>query len=197
LKESQWIYSDIYNYIKENMKIDISEFGQIIAAGTTTIVLKPKREINITEIENPVLHLTFESDKFHYLNTLFSNVNEIKIERFHFKKVSNLFKEDFEKLEYEGISFYFTTELNNERIYSERLEDAMLNTTNYYWSQKFSFHTFPKKEILKKIAEKMGLHDKRTSIISSYERKVFSSIKKAFDAIEETRNLFDFRLDLH
>ena len=176
-------------------RYSLKKLGNIIGSGATTVVIKVNEAINSSNIENAVLHITREPQKFDYLSTLFKNTS-LEIELFDIEKAGTEYKKLFNKLKKEGLYLYFTTEMSPQKREDHRiiLNSAMDDVSTFFRKKRFTSESLPVKDIM--IQLRLSINE-FTDKMDKVELIIVNAIENGLKAISMTDGLEDFKLDLH
>jgi hypothetical protein len=182
-------------YIPEDLKqdFDYKKIGNIIATGSTTIIIEPNKKYNVSKIKNPVLHITKDKIKKEFLKKLFLNT-EVEIEDLKTKKLPQATREIIEYLQKQGIIFYYSTKMESYQIDDEELLYGIeaINTNN--WDIKYNSKNFDVNDFCDNLKKQVEMRLENETL-DKYQELIIDKIKESLKAVKQINKTF--KIDLH
>jgi len=199
-------YKNSFHKIEKILDPEI--FGSILGAGSQSLVITPYSEFNVSNIENPVLIISLEKEKFDFLDLLFAN-SSAKVEKVNKSLLSDDYKYVVKLLESEGFSLFYCSKLESVSTDDLIIEDEPFD----YISDKFEQEVFSPKsvnstevdfilessftEALEYMSSKVTLENSAVSKYQALSENLITAMKESLEAVKKLDPKDSFIFDFH
>lgn len=189
-------YEDRRSYTALAEVFDPERLGTVIGAGSQSIVIKPYIEYwGKTSINDPVLILTMESEKFELLQNIFKG-STASVEKLNKVDFGEEYVEVISYLENEGWHLFYSSKLEKCELDESDFLEALIGLQDNFNQTYYTPNGFPVDYIIKEFKNEY-LYFRDKTELSDLDNKIMEAIEHSLTAVSNMTTESEFLMDIH
>lgn len=187
---------DARAYIALAESINPEIFGPLVGAGSQSLAIKPYMEWNgCMSINDPVMIITLESEKFELLENLFKGTTA-KVERVDYNELGEEYSETISYLKDEGWDIFYASKMQQFDLSESRVIDVFMELQDNFNQCYYDASSLPADYIMDELKYAFT-QEKDQEEFSEEESRIIMAIEHSFKAVKNMNSTSKFLMDVH